>query len=230
MADLGKTGTRPHAQPSATGTGTGGLSTPSHDTGPPEIVVAGEASNGTEALDLARRLLPDLLIADMSLPRLDGPAVTRAIIEGHLAVPVLLLTAHDSDDEVMAAIAAGATGYLRTDATPEELIAAVRAIAAGGAVIAPPVLARVLTRVAEAVPPPGNSAATRLGALTGREREVLVHVARGCTNAEIADMLGVGETTVKTHVGHVLTKLRLRDRTQAVVLAYESGLITPGSS
>ncbi|WP_430784369.1 LuxR C-terminal-related transcriptional regulator [Actinoplanes sp. G11-F43] len=196
--------------------------------GPREIVIAGEAGDGVEAVDLARRLAPDVLIADVALPRLDGLAVARAVTEARLAVRVLLLTGRDTDDEVVAAVSAGAAGYLRKDSPHGELTAAVYAVAAGGAVISPPVLARVLTRLAEALPGvPDGSALARLAPLTGREREVLTHVARGLSNTEIAGILGVGETTVKTHVGHVLTKLRLRDRTQAVVVAYETGLVRP---
>ncbi|MDI6100142.1 response regulator transcription factor [Actinoplanes sp. NEAU-A12] len=196
---------------------------------PPEIVVAGEAGDGVEAVDLARRLLPDVLITEVALPRVDGLAVTRAVTEARLAVRVLVMTERDTDDEVVAAIAAGAAGYLCKDAPHDDLIAAVRAVAVGGAVIAPAVLARVLTRLASVLPPVADGTPiSRLKPLTGREREVLVHVARGRTNSEIAAILGVSETTVKTHVGHVLTKLRLRDRTQAVVLAYETGLVRPG--
>ncbi|WP_239166426.1 LuxR C-terminal-related transcriptional regulator [Actinoplanes italicus] len=195
-----------------------------------EIVVAGEAGDGVEAVDLARRLLPDVLICDVTLPRLDGLGVARSVTEARLAVRVLLLTDRDSDDEVVAAIGAGAAGYLCKDTPRDELIAAVRAVSAGGAVIAPLVLARVLTRIAAALPAePASSTAARLAPLTGREREVLVHVARGRSNSEIAGILGVSETTVKTHVGHVLAKLRLRDRTQAVALAYETGLVRPGT-
>ncbi|MEU4161227.1 response regulator transcription factor [Actinoplanes sp. NPDC026670] len=195
-----------------------------------EIVIAGEAGDGTEAVDLARRLLPDVLISDVALPRLDGLAVARAVSEARLAVRVLLLTGHDTDEEVLAAITAGAAGYLCKDAPQAELVAAVHAVAAGGAVITPPVLARMLTRLAGTLPTStGDDAATRLSPLTGREREVLIHVARGRSNSEIAAILGVSDTTVKTHVGHVLTKLRLRDRTQAVVLAYETGLVRPGT-
>jgi DNA-binding NarL/FixJ family response regulator len=194
-----------------------------------EIVVAGETGDGAEAVDLARRLLPDVLIVDLVLPRIDGLAVTRAVAAAGLPVRVLVLTSQDTDEDVLAAIAAGAAGFLRKDPSFEELVAAVRAVAAGGAVIAPVLLQRILTRVAEALPAPETTTSSKLDALTDREREVLVHVARGHSNAEIAVALQVSETTIKTHVGHVLTKLRLRDRTQAVVLAYETGLVKPGT-
>jgi DNA-binding NarL/FixJ family response regulator len=194
-----------------------------------EIVVAGETGDGAEAVELARRLLPDVVIADRSLPRIDGLGVARAITAAGLPVRVLFLTSQDTDEDVLAAIAAGAAGFLRKDPTVEELVAAVRAVAAGGAVIAPVLLARILGRVAEALPAPETTTTSKLDALTDREREVLVHVARGHSNAEIAVALQVSETTIKTHVGHVLTKLRLRDRTQAVVLAYETGLVKPGA-
>nr|WP_296071965.1 response regulator transcription factor [uncultured Actinoplanes sp.] len=194
-----------------------------------EIVVAGEAGDGGEAVDLARRLLPDVLITDLVLPRIDGLGVARAVGAAGLPVRVLVLTAHDEDEHVLAAVTAGAAGFLRKDAAAGELVAAVRAVAAGGAVITPAVLARILTRVAEALPAPETTTTSKLDTLTDREREVLVHVARGHSNAEIAAALQVSETTIKTHVGHVLTKLRLRDRTQAVVLAYETGLVKPGA-
>jgi DNA-binding NarL/FixJ family response regulator len=141
---------------------------------------------------------------------------------------VLILADHDRDEQVLGAIAAGAAGFLRKDVPAGELLIAVRAIAAGGAVIAPLVLARILARVAEARPAPETTTTSALDALTDREREVLIHVSRGHSNAEIARALQVSDTTIKTHVGHLLTKLRLRDRTQAVVLAYETGLIKPG--
>ncbi|XVU30527.1 LuxR C-terminal-related transcriptional regulator [Actinoplanes sp. CA-054009] len=197
--------------------------------GAAEIVVAGEAGDGGEAIDLARRLSPDVLITDLVLPRVDGLGVTRAVTEGGLPVRVLVMAAGDTDEDVLAAIAAGAAGFLSKDVPGAELIAAVRAVAAGGAVIAPLMLARILARVADALPAPETTTAGKLDALTEREREVLVHVARGHSNAEIAAALRVSETTIKTHVGHVLTKLRLRDRTQAVVLAYETGLVKPGA-
>ena len=201
----------------------------SHGADRAEIVVAGEAGDGVEAVELARRLQPDVLITDLRLPRLDGLAVTRAVVAAGLGVRVLILTDDDTDEQVLGAIEAGATGFLGKDADPAELIGAVRAVAAGGAVIAPAVLGRILVRVAEALPAPATTTTSKLDALTDREREVLVHVARGHSNAEIAQALLVSETTIKTHVGHVLTKLRLRDRTQAVVLAYETGLIKPGA-
>ncbi|WP_239165011.1 response regulator [Actinoplanes palleronii] len=195
-----------------------------------ELIVAGETGDGAEALELARRLSPDVLIADVALPRMDGIAVARAIAGARLPVRVLLLTARDSDEQLFEAITAGAAGYLCKDAPQEELIAAIRAVAAGGAVVTPQVLARVLPRFAATLPAVADtSTIVALRTLTGREREVLIHVARGRTNAEIAALLQVSETTVKTHVGHMLAKLRLRDRTQAVVLAYETGLIKPGT-
>ena len=197
--------------------------------GEAEIVVVGETGDGAEAVELARRLLPDVLIAEIPLPRLDGLAVARAVTSAGLPVRVLILTAHDGDEDVLGAIAAGAAGFVCKDAPPAEVIAAVRAVAAGGAVITPVVLARILTRVAEALPAPETTVTSKLDTLTDREREVLIHVARGHSNAEIAAALQVSDTTVKTHVGHVLTKLRLRDRTQAVVLAYETGLVKPGA-
>ncbi|MFC3989529.1 LuxR C-terminal-related transcriptional regulator [Actinoplanes siamensis] len=191
-------------------------------------MIAGESGDGADAVELARRLLPDVLVTDAALPRMDGAAVARAVTAARLPVRVLVLTARDSDEELVEMIGAGAAGYLRMDTPPEELVAAIRAVAAGGAVITPQVLARVLPRIS-AAPAADAGVTVDLRALTGREREVLIHVARGRTNAEIAEVLQVSETTVKTHVGHMLAKLRLRDRTQAVVLAYETGLVRPGS-
>jgi DNA-binding NarL/FixJ family response regulator len=197
--------------------------------GGPEIVIAGEAGDGVEAVSLARRLLPDVLVTDLVLPRADGLAVARAVAGAGLPVRVLVLAGDDCDEHVLGAIGAGAAGFLPKNVPAEELVRAVRALAAGGAVIGPVALARILGRVAEALPAPETTVGSALDALTEREREVLVHVARGHSNGEIAGALQVSETTIKTHVGHLLTKLRLRDRTQAVVLAYETGLIKPGS-
>jgi DNA-binding NarL/FixJ family response regulator len=215
--------------PSHPADGSGGAGFAGADEGDDEIVIAGEAGDGVEAMSLARRLLPDVLVTDLVLPRADGLAVARSVVEAGLPVRVLVLAGDDCDEHALAAIAAGAVGFLPKDVPAEELTRAVRAVAAGGAVIAPVVLARILARVAEALPAPETTAGSALDALTEREREVLVHVARGHSNAEIAGALQVSETTVKTHVGHLLTKLRLRDRTQAVVLAYETGLIRPGT-
>ncbi|WP_436530136.1 response regulator [Actinoplanes sp. HUAS TT8] len=193
-----------------------------------DLIIAGETGDGGEAVELARRLLPDVLIADATLPRMDGAAVARAITTARLPVRVLIMTAQDSDDELIEMIGAGATGYLCKDTPQDELIATIRAVAAGGAVITPQALARALPRFVAAASAPVTGVTADLSALTGREREVLIHVARGHTNAEIAEALQVSDTTVKTHVGHMLAKLRLRDRTQAVVLAYETGLVKPG--
>jgi DNA-binding NarL/FixJ family response regulator len=196
----------------------------------PGLDIVGEAGDGTEAVELARRLLPDVVVMDVRMPRLDGIAATRAIVRARLPVAVLILTTFDTDQDVEAALRAGASGFLVKDAPAAELVAAIRTVAAGEAVVAPRVLRRLLDRLASQPPPPPPPPppATALDVLTDRERQVLVHIARGRTNAEIAAALSVSETTVKTHVGNVLTKLRLRDRVQAVVLAYETGLVTAG--
>jgi DNA-binding NarL/FixJ family response regulator len=194
----------------------------------PDLDVVGEAGDGAEAVELARRLLPDVVLMDIRMPRMDGVAATRAIVEAHLPVRVLMLTAFDLDEYVFGALRAGASGFFTKDLPAQDLVTAIRTVAAGEAVLAPRILRRLLERFAATLPDPDPAVPVDLRVLTDREREVLVQVARGLSNAEIAGELGVGETTVKTHVGHVLTKLRLRDRVQAVVLAYESGLVRPG--
>lgn len=195
--------------------------------GVPGLDVVGEASDGAEAVELARRLLPDVVLMDVRMPRLDGVAATRAIVQAKLPVRVLLLTTYDLDEYVVGALRAGASGFLAKDVPAAELVAAIRTVAAGEAVVAPRILQRLLDRFAALLPDPQATPPPALRGLTDREREVLVHIARGETNGEIARALSVSETTIKTHVGNLLTKLRLRDRVQAVVLAYESGLVRP---
>jgi DNA-binding NarL/FixJ family response regulator len=193
-----------------------------------DLDIVGEAGDGAEAVDLARRLLPDVVLMDIRMPRLDGVGATKAIVATRLPVRVLILTTFDLDEYVVGALRAGASGFLAKDVPAEDLVAAIRTVAAGEAVVAPRILKRLLDRFADSLPDPDATAPRELSVLTDREREVLVQVARGLSNAEIAQELSVSETTIKTHVGHVLTKLGLRDRVQAVVLAYESGLVRPG--
>jgi len=192
-----------------------------------DLDVVAEAGDGVEAVELSRRLLPDVVLMDVRMPRMDGIAATRAIVDTRLPVRVLVLTTFDLDEYVVGAVRAGASGFLSKDVPAEELIAAIRTVAGGDAVVAPRILRRLLERFADLLPDPTATPSSALSALTEREREVLVQVARGLSNAEIAAALSVSETTIKTHVGHVLTKLGLRDRVQAVVLAYESGLVRP---
>ncbi|MGH3730710.1 MAG: response regulator [Micromonosporaceae bacterium] len=194
----------------------------------PDIDVVAEAGDGAEAAELSRRLLPDVVLMDIRMPRMDGVAATRAITEARLPVRVLILTTFDLDEYVVGALRAGASGFLAKDVPAEDLISAIHTVAAGDAVVAPRILRRLLDRFAEHLPDLDATPPRELDGLTQREREVLVLVARGLSNAEIAGQLKVSETTVKTHVGHLLTKLGLRDRVQAVVLAYESGLVRPG--
>ncbi|MEH1029654.1 response regulator transcription factor [Micromonospora profundi] len=192
-----------------------------------DLDVVAEAGDGVEAVELSRRLLPDVVLMDVRMPRMDGIAATRAIVDTRLPVRVLVLTTFDLDEYVVGAVRAGASGFLSKDVPAEELIAAIRTVAGGDAVVGPRILRRLLERFADLLPDPTATPSSALSALTEREREVLVQVARGLSNAEIAAALSVSETTIKTHVGHVLTKLGLRDRVQAVVLAYESGLVRP---
>jgi DNA-binding NarL/FixJ family response regulator len=196
--------------------------------GEADLDVVGEAGDGAEAVELARRLLPDVVLMDVRMPRLDGVAATRAIVDARLPVRVLILTTFDLDEYVVGALRAGASGFLAKDVPAEDLVAAIRTVAAGEAVVAPRILKRLLDQFADALPDPAAAPPRDLRVLTEREREVLMQMARGLSNAEIAKALQVSETTVKTHVGHVLTKLGLRDRVQAVVLAYETGLVRPG--
>lgn len=193
----------------------------------PDIEVVGEAADGLEAVDLARRVGPDVVLMDVRMPGLDGIEATRQVTAASGEGPrVLMLTTFDLDEYVYRAIRAGASGFLLKDVPPAELVHAVRVVSAGDTLLSPAITRRLLEEFIRR-PPPGQRPA-ELGELTGRESEVLALIARGLSNAEIAQRLFLGETTVKTHVTRILTKLNLRDRVQAVVLAYESGLVRPG--
>ena len=192
----------------------------------PEIQVVGEASNGHEAVYSAGRLEPDVVLMDIRMPELDGIAATREITRRHPA-RVLVLTTYDLDEYVYDALQAGASGFLLKDTPPTQLVDGIRAVAAGEALLAPTVTRRLIEEFAR-IGPAQRARPTELDELTPRELDVLRLLARGLSNAEIAEALVLGDTTVKTHVTHVLGKLGLRDRVQAVVLAYESGLVTPG--
>ncbi len=193
-----------------------------------DIEVAGEASDGRQAVDLARRLRPDVVLMDVEMPGMDGLEATRRITAED-GPSVLILTTFDRDEYLFAALQAGASGFLLKNGTPEALTEAVRVLARGDALLAPEITRRVIAAFARPGVPAGAGHDTRkLADLTPREHEVLVLLAGGATNAEIAAALHLGETTVKTHVSRVLMKLGARDRTQAVVLAYELGVVRPG--
>jgi DNA-binding NarL/FixJ family response regulator len=202
-----------------------------------DLEVVGEAGDGLTALDQVRALAPDVVLMDVRMPRMNGIEATERIAVQHPEVRVLVLTTFDLDEYAFAALRAGASGFLLKDAEPAELVAAIRAVASGEAVVAPRVTRRMLELFARQLPAGGGdspgAAATgdplvddpRLASLTPREAEILGAVAEGLSNAEIADRLVVSEATVKTHVGRVLAKLGVRDRVQAVILAYETGLV-----
>ncbi|SOE02833.1 response regulator [Blastococcus haudaquaticus] len=191
----------------------------------PDLEVAGEAADGEAAVASVNRLSPDVVLMDIRMPRLDGIAAIRRIVASGASTRALMLTTFDLDDYVFDALRAGASGFLLKDAPPEELVSAVRLVAAGEALLAPSVTRRVIQEFARH-PAPARGGGTH-GSLTARELEVLLLVARGLSNDEIAAELFLGRTTVKTHVARVLAKLGLRDRVQAVVHAYEHGLV-PG--
>jgi DNA-binding NarL/FixJ family response regulator len=192
------------------------------------IEVAGEAADGREALNLAKELQPDVVLMDVRMPELDGIEATRRIRQAGLESRVLVLTTFDLDEYVYAAVQAGASGFLLKDAPREQLVTAVRTVARGEALLAPAVTQRLIERFLAR--PPAEETAPALAELSPRELDVLRLVARGLTNAEIAASLIVGEATVKTHVARILRKLDVRDRVQAVVFAYESGLVQPGET
>jgi DNA-binding NarL/FixJ family response regulator len=196
-----------------------------------DVTVVAEAGDGEEAADLARQHSPDVVLMDIRMPGTDGIEATRRITAADARVRVLVLTTFDLDEYAFGALRAGASGFLLKDVRPVELVAAIRTVAAGDAVVSPRITRRLLEEYAQVLPlSPAQQEQQypRLSTLTEREREVLIAVARGMSNAEIAAALFVSEATVKSHVGRILAKLGLRDRVQVVVLAYEAGLIRPG--
>ncbi|MEU0436735.1 response regulator transcription factor [Streptomyces sp. NPDC006290] len=195
------------------------------------IEVTAEAADGAEAVDAVRRTRPDVVLMDIRMPRMDGIEATRRILDGGPdgsdGTRVIILTTYDLDHYVYAALTAGASGFLLKDVTPEHLVAAVRLVRSGDALLAPTITRRLIERFAHRQESPRTGLHRDLSGLTPRELEVLRLLATGLSNAELADRLFLSPTTVKTHVGRILSKLDLRDRVQAVVLAYESGLISP---
>jgi DNA-binding NarL/FixJ family response regulator len=196
-----------------------------------DLEVVGEAADGVEAIELARHARPDVILMDVRMPNLDGVEATRRLAASGSPARVLILTTFDLDEYVYEAIRAGASGFLLKDVQPAQLVEAIRVVAAGEALLAPTVTRRLLDHFADALPstqpkPPPPE----LARLTERELEILKLLAGGLSNAELAELLFLSETTVKTHISSVLRKLDLRDRVQAVVLAYEAGLVRPGSS
>jgi DNA-binding NarL/FixJ family response regulator len=190
----------------------------------PDMTVVGSAGDGLDAVAVCRRVKPDVVLMDIRLPIMDGLQATRELLADPVSPKVLVLTTFDLDEYVYDALRSGASGFLLKDARADELTNAVRVVAQGHALLAPQVTGRLIERFVEQSPPRPRE----LTSLTPRETEVLGHIARGLSNAEIAGALSIAEETVKTHVGRILTKLRLRDRVQAVVLAYESGLVKGG--
>ncbi|MCW2740908.1 MAG: Two component response regulator containing a CheY-like receiver domain and an DNA-binding [Blastococcus sp.] len=193
------------------------------------VVVVAEASDGLQAVSAVRTHRPDVVLMDIRMPNLDGLAATRRLVAERSSSRVLVLTTFDLDEYVFDALRAGASGFLLKDATAEELIGAVRTLAAGDAILAPSITRRVIEAFCSA-PVPDARLAARLAALSAREVEVLRLLTRGLSNAEIARSLFISDATAKTHVSSVLTKLRLRDRVQAVIFAYECGLLRPGDA
>ncbi|NUS16374.1 MAG: response regulator transcription factor [Streptomyces sp.] len=196
-----------------------------------DMAVVGEAGDGAQAVRLARQLCPDVVLMDVRMPGTDGIEATARIVESCPESKVLILTTFDLDEYAFAGLRAGASGFLLKNALPEELLTAIRSVAASDAVVAPRITRRLLEHFAHQLPAPGGGDGSdgdeRLSRLTAREREVLVEVGRGLSNTEIAGALHLAEATVKTHLSRILVKLELRDRVQAVVFAYESRLVRP---
>ena len=196
-----------------------------------DLEVVGEAGDGVQAVELADQHRPDVVLMDIRMPGMDGLEATRRIVALDQAedVRVLVLTTFDLDEYVYEALRAGASGFLLKDTPPAELLAAIRVVAAGEALLAPSITRRLIAEFARRPEPAATATPAALAALTDREREVLALVARGLSNAEIAELLVVSTATAKTHVSRVLAKLQARDRAQLVMLAYETGLVTPGA-
>lgn len=200
----------------------------------PDMEVTAEAGDGIEALEILRSTAVDVVLMDVRMPRLDGVETTRRVCQGGEGGPgspkVLILTTFDLDEYAFSGLKSGASGFMLKDAPPEELLGAIRAVHSGDAVVAPSTTRRLLDRFASLLPSAEPPTHPELDQLTDREREVLVLIAQGLSNGEIAARLFVSEATVKTHVGRILAKLNLRDRVQAVVLAYETGLVRAGGT
>jgi DNA-binding NarL/FixJ family response regulator len=196
----------------------------------PDLEVVGEAGDGVEAVELAAALAPDVVLMDVRMPIADGIEATRRIVGAGSAARILVLTTFDLDEYVYAALRAGAGGFLLKDVPPADLVSAIRAVAGGDAVVAPSVTRRLIEAFAPHLPDPADGSAALLQRLTERERDVLLEVARGRSNQEIAAALVVSEATVKTHVGRLLTKLGIRDRVGLVVFAYEAGVVHRGAA
>jgi DNA-binding NarL/FixJ family response regulator len=192
-----------------------------------DMSVVGEAEDGLEAVELTARLEPDVVLMDVRMPQLDGVEATERIVGAGSDAKIIILTTFDLDEYAYGALRAGASGFLLKDAPPSDMLSAIRAVATGDAVVAPSVTRRLLSQFAHHLPGPEQPPDARIESLTPRERELLVEVARGLSNAEIAERLVLSEATVKTHVGRILNKLGLRDRVQIVVFAYETGLVRP---